>query len=44
MTLRHTLPPFFRLVIGAERAMVKNFDFAKQWEKFNLLSKYFELY
>ena len=30
MTLRHTLLPFFRLVTGAERAMVKNFYFTKQ--------------
>lgn len=44
MTLRHPIPPYFRLTTGTARAMVKNFYFTKQREKFNLLSKYFELY
>ena len=44
MTLRHPLPPFFRLATGTARAMVKDFYFTKQRGKFNLLSKYFELY
>lgn len=44
MTLRHPIPPYFRLTTGTARAMVKNFYFTKQQKKFNLLSKYFELY
>lgn len=44
MTLRHPIPPYFRLTTGTARAMVKNFYFTKQREKFYPLSKYFELY